>query len=75
MAESAKQRHVNAIATAQDYLRRSESAFVRVGAQAATAYALQGILCMQIELLQNSWDAPCDCFAPLPEPFAMDDGG
>lgn len=70
MGESAKQRQANAIGAAKSYLRLSGEALSDVYAQRdrALVFALQGILRIQIELVEGQWDAPCDCFAEMPEP-------
>ena len=65
--EGAKVRSAKAIEEAREYLARSKSEHVRTGAQSSMAYALQGILGILIEQQENSWDAPCDCFAGMPK--------
>jgi hypothetical protein len=66
-AQGPKVRQATAIAEAREHLRASESRFIRVGAQAAMAEALQGILVLMIEQQESQWDMPCDCFAGMPQ--------
>jgi hypothetical protein len=70
MTESAKQRQANAIGAAKEYLRLSgeELAQVHGNRDRALGYALQGILRLQIELIEGQWDLPCDCSMGMPEP-------
>lgn len=65
--EGPKVRQAEAIQEARQHLRDSVSRFVRTGAQAAIAEALQGILIVMLEQLESQWDTPCDCFAGLPQ--------
>lgn len=77
MTESAKQRQANALGAAREYYRLArETLDLPPGGdpQRAAAQALLGILRCQIELIDGQWDAPCDCFAAMPDPKPEDWG-
>lgn len=70
--EGPKVRRVSAIDSAKGYLIRSERAHEDIGANAAMAHALKGILTLMIEQQEAMFDAPCDCFAGEPKLKAND---
>jgi hypothetical protein len=65
--DGAKVEHAKAIEECREYLARSKSEHVRVGAQSAMAYAAQGILAALILQQESQFDTPCDCFAGMPD--------